>query len=222
MAESPLARRATGGFKRAMTDSDHEMRVLGSEMELVASQLGKNNKSASALMAEVRYWRRKLIISGRRWRRRVPHLTMLLLCLVRVIHGRRAAASKPKPRWCPECISQLDVPAQRPQPPGFKFDTSRFRHGQQVGQRNRFQAQRLVENHPDLGLARTPVPPSQDVESRFGTSRESSNQQLLHINLPRGSQSNDIAVAPHPPGQSACRADIHPTCRLKACPFPRS
>lgn len=49
-----------------MTDSDHEMRVLGSEMELVASQLGKNNKSASTLMAEVRYWRRKLIISGRR------------------------------------------------------------------------------------------------------------------------------------------------------------
>ena len=106
------------------------MRVLSSEMELVASQFGKNNKSASTLMAEVRCWRRKLIISGRRWRRRVPHLTMLLLCLVRVIHGRRAAASKPKPRWCPECISQLDVPAQRPQPPGFEFDTFRSRHGQ--------------------------------------------------------------------------------------------
>ena len=36
-------------FKRAITDINREMRVLGSEMKLVASQFDKNDKSASAL-----------------------------------------------------------------------------------------------------------------------------------------------------------------------------
>ena len=36
-------------FKRAITDINREMRVLGSEMKLVASQFGKNDKSAQAL-----------------------------------------------------------------------------------------------------------------------------------------------------------------------------
>ena len=38
-------------FKRAITDINREMRVLGSEMKLVASQFDKNDKSASALTA---------------------------------------------------------------------------------------------------------------------------------------------------------------------------
>lgn len=36
-------------FKRAITDINREMRVLGSEMKLMASQFDKNDKSASAL-----------------------------------------------------------------------------------------------------------------------------------------------------------------------------
>ena len=38
-------------FKRAITDINREMRVLGSEMKLVASQFDKNDKSAEALTA---------------------------------------------------------------------------------------------------------------------------------------------------------------------------
>ncbi|VEI13845.1 phage tail protein [Trueperella bialowiezensis] len=38
-------------FKRAITDINREMRVLGSEMKLVASQFDKNDQSASALTA---------------------------------------------------------------------------------------------------------------------------------------------------------------------------
>ncbi|MEH0060037.1 MULTISPECIES: hypothetical protein [Auritidibacter] len=38
-------------FKRAITDINREMRVLGSEMKLVASQFGKNATSADALTA---------------------------------------------------------------------------------------------------------------------------------------------------------------------------
>lgn len=36
-------------FKRAITDINREMRVLGSEMKLVASQFDKNDSSAAAL-----------------------------------------------------------------------------------------------------------------------------------------------------------------------------
>lgn len=36
-------------FKRAITDINREMRVLGSEMKLVASQFDKNNQSAEVL-----------------------------------------------------------------------------------------------------------------------------------------------------------------------------
>ncbi|MDU5248179.1 MAG: hypothetical protein E6180_07685, partial [Varibaculum cambriense] len=36
-------------FKRAITDINREMRVLGSEMKLAASAFDKNDKSASAL-----------------------------------------------------------------------------------------------------------------------------------------------------------------------------
>ncbi len=38
-------------FKRAITDINREMRVLGSEMKLVASQFDKNDTSAAALPA---------------------------------------------------------------------------------------------------------------------------------------------------------------------------
>lgn len=38
-------------FKRAITDINREMRVLGSEMKLVASQFEKNDQSAAALTA---------------------------------------------------------------------------------------------------------------------------------------------------------------------------
>ena len=38
-------------FKRAITDINREMRVLGSEMKLVASSFDKNDKSAEALTA---------------------------------------------------------------------------------------------------------------------------------------------------------------------------
>ena len=38
-------------FKRAITDINREMRVLGSEMKLVASSFDKNDKSAEAFTA---------------------------------------------------------------------------------------------------------------------------------------------------------------------------
>ncbi|MEW6955458.1 phage tail protein, partial [Trueperella pyogenes] len=38
-------------FKRAITDINREMRVLGSEMKVVASQFGKNATDADALTA---------------------------------------------------------------------------------------------------------------------------------------------------------------------------
>lgn len=39
-------------FKRAITDINREMRVLGSEMRLVASSFGKNEQAASSLTAK--------------------------------------------------------------------------------------------------------------------------------------------------------------------------
>lgn len=39
-------------FKKALTEINREMRVLGSEMKLVASQFGKNETSAAALSAK--------------------------------------------------------------------------------------------------------------------------------------------------------------------------
>lgn len=76
-------------FKRAITDINREMRVLGSEMKLVASQFDKNNKSASALTARNQVLSKEIEAQKPRSRPLRALLITLLPVLGKMILGRR-------------------------------------------------------------------------------------------------------------------------------------
>lgn len=87
-------------FKRAITDINREMRVLGSEMKLVASQFDKNDKSASALTARIKCWlKRSMLKSLRSTPYEQPWIILLppLVKPIRVRRTGRSSSTTPEP-----------------------------------------------------------------------------------------------------------------------------